>query len=272
MALSRKPRSPATPRRPRVAAGPRLWTWALAGALLGALAALVYFAPAAWLASAIERGTAGKVILAEPQGRVWQGSARLLLVPGGQEAVLLPERVRWTAQLQGLGLALAMLPECCASRPMEVLVQPGLRQHQATIRNLDMRLPAGLLEGLGAPFNTVGFAGQVQLFAPQLQLQQSTQGQTMQGDLRVDLVNLSSRLSSLPQLGSYRLEVQGGAVPQVQLTTTEGALQMTGQGQWSRGRFSFSGEAQAAPGYEDSLANILNVIGRRQGAVSRIQL
>jgi general secretion pathway protein N len=47
---------------------------------------------------------------------------------------------------------------------------------------------------------------------------------------------------------------------------------MQGQGGWHNGRFGFSGQAQAAPGSEASLDNILNVIGQRQGALSMIRI
>ena len=47
---------------------------------------------------------------------------------------------------------------------------------------------------------------------------------------------------------------------------------MNGSGQWQDGRFGFNGEASAAEGYEAALANILNIIGRRDGARTRIKI
>src|SRR5438067_2466502 len=43
---------------------------------------------------------------------------------------------------------------------------------------------------------------------------------------------LSSRLSTLRPMGSYRITVLGGATPTLQLDTLEGALQLAGSGQW----------------------------------------
>lgn len=271
-ALSAKRRLERAPRAPK-AAGPKLWPWALGGALLGVLLAALYFAPATWLAWGVARSTQGKVVLADAQGRVWQGSARLLLVPGGQEAVLLPQRLRWTAALQGGGLGLSMRPECCASQPVQVQFKPGWSMHTVDVRQLNMRLPANLLEGLGTPFNTLGFEGQLALQAEHLQLRLQGGQMAVQGLATLDLLQLSSSLSALPQLGSYQVAIRGGARTEIELATLEGALQMSGQGHWGGGSgFRFQGEAKAAPGYEDSLANILNVIGRRQGQISRIQL
>ena len=133
-----------------------------------------------------------------------------------------------------------------------------------------MRLPATLLAGLGTPFNTLGFDGEVVLSSPQLLLKTQSQGQQwqLQGGAQLQLLQLSSSLATLPVLGSYQIALIGGANTSVQLSTLSGALQLQGDGGWQNGRFAFAGQAQAAPGYEESLANILNVIGQRNGAVS----
>ena len=58
----------------------------------------------------------------------------------------------------------------------------------------------------------------------------------------------------------------------VSLQTLEGALQLSGNGQWSGGRVRFQGEARAAPDNEAALNNLLNIIGRRQGALAIISI
>lgn len=249
---------------------PALGSWAVGGLLLGVLLALVVYAPASWVAAAVASLSQNKVQLLDAQGRLWQGSGRLLLQPGGQKPVLLPERLRWTASLQGLGLQVSLWPECCASRPALVHWQPGWGGQRVQLQNLDVRLPATLLAGLGTPFNTLGFDGTVVLSSPQLRLQAQGQKWQLEGAAQMQLLQLSSSLATLPALGSYRIDVAGGAgnIASVQLSTLSGALQLQGSGGWQNRRFGFDGQAQAAPGYEDSLANILNVIGQRRGAVS----
>jgi general secretion pathway protein N len=81
---------------------------------------------------------------------------------------------------------------------------------------------------------------------------------------------MSSRLSTLRPMGSYRLVVQGGDVPTLTLSTLEGALQLSGTGQWVGQRLRFTGEATATPEREAALSNLLNIIGRRSGARSII--
>ena len=56
------------------------------------------------------------------------------------------------------------------------------------------------------------------------------------------------------------------------LQTLQGDLQLSGSGQWVGQRLRFSGEASAAPEREGALSNLLNIIGRRNGARSLITL
>ena len=57
---------------------------------------------------------------------------------------------------------------------------------------------------------------------------------------------------------------------------TGGALLLDGSGEWSgpdaSARLRFSGTAAAAPGAEAALGGLLNIIGRRQGALSVISI
>ena len=83
-------------------------------------------------------------------------------------------------------------------------------------------------------------------------------------------LQVSSRLSTLSPMGSYRITVQGGPEPSLQLTTLEGSLQLSGQGQWIAQRLRFNGVASAEPERVEALSNLLNIVGRRDGARSII--
>ena len=67
-------------------------------------------------------------------------------------------------------------------------------------------------------------------------------------------------------------EAKGGDAPAFTLSTLEGPLQLSGNGQWVGARLRFSGEATAAPEQQAQLANLLNIIGRRQGARSLLSI
>ena len=76
---------------------------------------------------------------------------------------------------------------------------------------------------------------------------------------------VTSRLSTIQPLGSYRVQIQGGDMTTLQLSTLDGALQLQGKGQWIGQRLRFQGEAWAAEGREAALANLLTMIGQRNG-------
>ena len=73
-------------------------------------------------------------------------------------------------------------------------------------------------------------------------------------------------------MGSYRLTLSGGPTPALKLETLEGSLQLTGNGQWVGGKLRFDGVASATPERQEALANLLNIIGRRDGARALIKI
>ena len=84
---------------------------------------------------------------------------------------------------------------------------------------------------------------------------------------------MSSRLSTVSPLGSYLLRAQGdGAKADMQLSTLSGPLILAGKGVWNGQRLQFAGTAQAAAGKEEALANLLSLLGQREGDKVRIGL
>jgi len=93
------------------------------------------------------------------------------------------------------------------------------------------------------------------------------------GRLELNLDQLSSRLSTLQPLGSYQLEIIGGEVPKILLSTRPlSHLLLSGQGTLEHGMIHFDGMASTAPGDEMALSNLLNVLGQRQGQEARLHL
>jgi general secretion pathway protein N len=99
------------------------------------------------------------------------------------------------------------------------------------------------------------------------------------GRLSLTALNLSSKLSTLKPMGTYELRLLSdapnatqSASPKLSLTTQSGSLLLSGQGQWQGTHFQFRGEASAVPEHAAALSNLLNIIGRRQGARSLLSL
>lgn len=252
--------------------------WAVAGAALGLLIGLVVFAPASWLARTLASATGEHLLLVDTRGSIWNGSGVLVLAggAGARDASSLPGRLHWKMLPKGLGLQLAARQDCCINGELLLGLKPGLNRFELTVDSQAdwlARLPAGVLSGLGTPWNTLQPGGSLRLSARDLKLEW-VQGRVRQfGDLQLDLLNLSSRVSTVAPLGSYRLNVTAdpgnAGVSTVRLSTLEGALLLSGSGTLnSGGKSRFVGEASAAPGREAALDNLLNIIGRRQGARS----
>jgi len=255
--------------------------WAIWGALVGLLLGIVAFAPAAWLASAVASATDRRVLFADARGTVWSGSAAIVLTggPDSRDASALPGRLHWSLGVGGGGLELRASHACCLNGTVAVQLRPGFGRMAATLippGGWVGQWPASLLGGLGTPWNTLQLGGIVRLVSPGLTFEW-VQGRTrVDGRADFELLGASSRLATVDPLGSYRLTMAGdkanAGASQLTLTTVEGALQLTGAGTWGPGGVRFRGEASAGAADEPALNNLLNIIGRRNGARSVISI
>ena len=77
------------------------WSWALVGAVLGAVLAVLVHLPAQWLAKAVSQATHQQVQIQEAQGSAWRGSGKLVLTggQGSRDALALPGRIHWHTAL-----------------------------------------------------------------------------------------------------------------------------------------------------------------------------
>lgn len=263
-----------TSSRPSVQPALRFATWAWYGALIGALLSLALFAPARWLADAVAGSTRQQLLLTEPRGTVWQGSAKLVLTGGAdsQDIAALPGRVQWTLRPSLTGLRLSLLAECCTPEALQLRATPRLGGLRLELADAQSDWPADVLAGLGTPWNTLQPTGQLHLQSHGLNAEWNAGRLLVAGSAVLEARNMSSRLSTLHPMGSYRLALQGGPSVSLTLETLEGSLHLTGNGQWVGSRLRFSGEASAAPEREAALANLLNIIGRRNGPRSIITI
>lgn len=255
--------------------------WAVFGIVVGVLVGVIVFAPAAWLARAIASATNQHLLLADARGTVWSGSAVVVLTggPGSRDASALPGRLDWIVGLKGLGLELRARHACCLNGPASIVVRPGLGRVSIALGASPGWIgqwPSAWLGGLGTPWNTMQMGGSLRLSSPGLSVE-SVQGRwRLTGRADIDLLEVSSRLSTLDTLGSYRFTVaadpSGSGASQLMLSTQQGALQLSGNGSLGPTGVRFRGEAQAAPGQEAPLTNLLNIIGRRDGVRSVISI
>lgn len=254
------------------------WRWAVLGSLSGLLLALLLGAPARWLGAAVRWASQDRVQLQAERGTVWAGSAHLTLTggPGTQDRRSLPGRISWRWGLVWPGLSLQVSAECCTAQPLQWRLVYTNQGPSLQLQDQQSNWPMAVLAGLGAPWNTLQAQARLQWQSSGLQWRWQ-QGQLhWQGQTQLRVTELTSRLSTLRPMGSYRLALQGTETgtptPSLTLATLQGPLQLSGQGQWLGQRLHFKGEALAEPGHEDVFSNLLNIIGRRDGARSLLSL
>jgi general secretion pathway protein N len=242
----------------------RIALWGVAMLLAAGLTVLAFF-PAAWLGPMVEQQTGGRLTLGDAQGTLWRGSAFIGGAPGASGAVtpLLPGRFAWRlSPLVLLGqVALQLENPLALSQPIQVTgdwsqwkVSPG-----------ELMLPAEGLAGLGAPLNTLAPSGVMRLSWTTLDLVRQQQMVAVNGRTVLTMNDMGSRMTPVKPLGSYELAMDWqGQQAKLNLSTVRGALLLSGTGSLDRGRLQFSGQASAASGYEETLGNLLNLLGQRR--------
>ena len=249
------------------------------------LAGLVLFAPAAWLASAVASATDERLILADARGTIWSGSA----VAGPHRRRRQPRRqLRCPAassgrsRRAGYGVEVAARQDCCLQRhdadPAPARARPHPRDAAAAAPSWVGQWPSAWLGGLGTPWNTLQLGGS---FAPDVAGRHDRVGRgplaPRRPGRRSTLDGVSSRLTTLDTLGSYRVTLSGGGSGRQRDPAVA-------RRPWTA-RCSSPAAAPGAPAASSSaarrgrprptrrrLSNLLNIIGRRDGARSIISI
>ena len=242
----------------------------LIAGFIAAAATVAAIAPASWAASEVRAATAGHIELAEPVGTIWSGEATVVFAPGADSdsaRTSLPERLHWHLnpwQLLTGELDLTLAHPTALS---QTLVVRAYRNGDTTFGPDTLRLPASLLVGLGAPWNTVRPGGELSLTWDTLQIGHGS----ARGHLSAEWSDASSALSPVSPLGHYRLQTNG-VFPgtQLNLETISGPLELTGSGTIAQGgHLRFQGVARAEPAaasaVKTQLAGLISLLGRRDG-------
>lgn len=252
------------------------WAFALLCCLF---VVLLLAAPAVWLTARLSAASGGRLQAYETRGPWWAGSTRLALSDPGNPRVapmLLPGHVAWRiagVSLSPLALRVQVGAPALAQHTLDVQLSPAVSGVKLVMQPWQAKLPLGLLEGFGAPWNTLGLTGTLLWQHDELVLESSTSATNLKGRGTLQILGVESSVSPVRPLGTYRVNWTGDERGlQFTLQTDSGPLLMDGEGQIAGGRFSFSGTAKAAAGHEEALASLLSVIGRREGDVMRLRV
>jgi general secretion pathway protein N len=226
---------------------------------------VLVFLPAAWLGPMVERQTGGRLTLGDAQGTLWRGSAFVggAAGEGGAVTPLLPGRFSW--RLSPLVLFGQVSMELANDKALAQPVRITGSWSQWQVSAGELLVPAEGLAGLGAPLNTLAPSGLIKLSWNLLDIARQGQTVVVQGRTVLSLSDMGSRMSPIKPLGSYEMAMDWrGQRADLVLRTIRGALLLSGSGNLENGRLRFSGQAAAADGYEDTLGNLLNLLGQRR--------
>ncbi len=231
---------------------------------------------------------------------------------GSHDASVLPTRLEWTLRPRWNGASLHLTQDCCLAHGMDVRVRRTLDAWQVAVISPDElgkpeappekvtpgggteaqalasatplgQWPMGWLEGRGFPWNTIHPGGVLTLSTRNLSFSLKGGHWSTLGSAQVEIRQASSRLTTLDSLGSYRVLIQPDPSTQVRpgdgatralvwISTLDGALLIDGRGLIGATGVRIRAEAHAAAGNEAALDNLLNLIGRRNGASSAISI
>jgi general secretion pathway protein N len=239
--------------------------------LIGALAVLstvLIMLPARWFAPLVERTTASHIVLANVHGSIWHGGGVLVLqAPLAKTApAVAVAQVSWQVHAATLlaGRIDASLDITTATSSHVTVTGDWYGWHVGPAKIV---LAGDSLAALGAPFNTLGLTGAVIVAWDSLDYSRSR----VTGNAVIMIENTSSRLSPVQPLGTYRIDVHAlDDRYAFELSTASGALSLEGHGTVSDAGLSYTGTARASEKSREALADLLSVIGERDGDVTRM--
>lgn len=204
----------------------RMATYAVVAAFVY-LAALVATIPAPWVSRAVTKVSGQRLEMREPQGTLWSGSGRLYANSHSGpplEIGLLRWRTSRTAVLQAKLVTEVTLGD--GPKAMHMQLTPS----SASIRAVDLTLPAELIATFAPAVEAMGPAGVLRVRSDELRLE----GRRIFGLAELEWRQIRLARSPGLDLGSQyaRLRGGGGRVD-IELATLDGPLRLSGSGTWS---------------------------------------
>ena len=228
--------------------------------LFTCLAVIIRQLPASWVSESLATQTGCRVILQQPTGSIWNGSAALAFSESNattgrcRDPLSVTERFYWSSSCKLFSMTCSTEIQFPSLEQVQRLTW-GLGKLQIAAN--EIKLPANILEGLGNPWSTLRPRGELSARWTDINLQNSGNLEgaspingTSSGVIRIIISDLSSPISPVKPLGGYEIlaNIAEGLMTW-SLSTTSGPLLLKGQGELSNKVGSkevhFSGEANA---------------------------
>lgn len=244
-----------TPSRPRLR---RLFVGGLAIYAI----CLIITAPASMMAWTVARVSAQIVTLEQPAGGLWRGRAASVVV---ESAAAGPQRfgsLAWDLRVLRLltgKLAIDLAIDGHAAGTGRLIVRPRSIQ----LEQARLTFPAPAVVPLFPALQLVQPAGEIALRTDDLVID----GSAVSGTAEAVWKEAALALSAVKPLGTYRARLEGNGGPvRLDVTTVEGALEVSGRGTWTPPRgVSFEGVARARSGDAPRLEGLLRLLGPDTG-------
>lgn len=255
------------------------WLFFFVIAIVAVAVVVLVFAPAQWMSALVKRASHDRVELAEASGTFWSGQA--VLVVGGERhgagvGISLPQPLSWRLSPTALAtgrIDLSLTHPSALAQPLRLQADSSRR---VEVGPATLRLPASLLTGLGAPWNTLKFGGTLVLNWDHLSIDGAAR--RVAGNLSGEWQQATSSLTPVAPFGHYRLTTNG-VYPgtQLKLLTIAGPLEMVGDGTIdANGKLRFDGTVQAMvevdPTVKAQLAGLVSLLGRRAGDSATLKI
>ena len=249
--------------------------YALAGISLY-VACLIATAPASMMEWMLPRLTHNRVLLVQPEGGLWRGKARKLLVKTADGGLRSMGSVNWEILfLPLLKLELAAKIEMSDGQNNSIgIIAAGFGKLH--LRQMKATLPVSLLSEFMPTWQTWKPNGALKLSTNEFTFSQ----QGVRGAAELEWRNASLGLSQINPLGDYRVSIRGEEkIAQINVTTISGVLHLVGKGEWSKNDgLSFRGTALGEPSKKVELRDLLRLLGSEQSndvyqiAISHVKL
>lgn len=241
------------------------------------VASLIATAPASVMEWMLRRLTNDRVVLIQPEGGLWHGKARNLLVKTAGGGIRSMGSVNWEIfPLFLLKLELAARVEVVdGQNNSSGILAAGIGKLR--LRQMRASLPVSVLSEFMPTWQAWKPNGNLELRTDELTLSQ----QGIRGEAELEWRNASLALSQVNPLGEYRVNIQAdqNKVVQISVSTITGVLHLAGKGEWSGADgLSFHGTAQGEPSRKVELRDFLRLLGREQSndvyeiAISNVKL
>jgi len=240
------------------------------------VACLIATAPAGMMEWMLPRLTDGRILLVQPEGGLWHGKARNLMVKTADGELRSMGSVNWEILLYPLlKLELAAKVEVAdGQNNSSGIIAAGFGKLR--LRQMRATLPVSLLSEFMPTWQTWRPNGALNLRTDEFTFSQ----QGVRGAAGLEWRNASLGLSQVNPLGEYRVNILGDQkIAQISVSTISGVLHLVGKGEWSKvDGLSFRGTALGDPSKKVELRDLLRLLGSEQSndvyqiAVSNVKL